>query len=62
MSDYFAWLDRHTRRRRPREEEALAETEEAVAPSEPLEVEEHHASTTVIQKIRDAIRDRFRSP
>lgn len=64
MLDYFSWIERQDRRGRRRRRPApdpVLEVEHAVRPSEPLEVQEHHASTTIIEKIRDALRGRFRS-
>lgn len=61
MSDYFSWQDKRTRRPNSLPEGPAAETEERVAPSEPIEVQEFNgASTTVIQRIRGAIAKRFR--
>jgi hypothetical protein len=55
--DYYAWISRHTRRAQP---EDTAETEALASPSKPIDVQEYHASTTVIARIRDAIARRFR--
>lgn len=57
---YFEWITRQTRRDPRRRDEA--DREEPAKPSEPLEVEEHHADTTIVERIRDALRSRFRSP
>lgn len=61
-SDYFGWIDRHTRGRRSRADEETTECEAQVRPSEPIEVLEHDAGTTIVERIRDAIRARFRQP
>ena len=59
-SDYFNWASRHARRRRARPED-LEETAELAAPSEPIGVQEFNGtSTTVIERIRDALRKRLR--
>lgn len=55
---YFDWIDRHTRKDRGRPEDVREHS--SAAPPEPLEVQEHHASTTIIQKIRAALLDRLR--
>lgn len=59
---YFDWIARHTRRA-PRRRSDETDREEPARPSEPLEVEEFDgASTTIIERVRDAIRKRFTSP
>ena len=50
MSDYFSWSARKQGldERRKLEEQ---EREESAAPSEPIDVQEHHASTTIIERL-----------
>ena len=54
---YFEWLERQTRRTRTGRK---PESEHQVAPSEPLEVLEHQADTTIVRRIRLALRNRLR--
>jgi hypothetical protein len=59
-SDYFSWIDRHTRPRKAGRRDEL-DREEPARPAEPIQVQEYNgASTTIIRRIRAAIRDRIR--
>jgi hypothetical protein len=51
-------MNRHTRRRRALERDEASEREEPAAPSEPIEVEEHNASTPIIRRLRRFWTDR----
>lgn len=60
MSDYFLYHDRKTRKVKPKS--VPADNENAVKPSEPIAVQEHsHADTTIIRRIRLAIREKWRA-
>lgn len=58
LNDYEDWIHRHTRSKSPRgpavHRRPLAEEaprEEPYRPAEPIEVQEHHASTTIIERL-----------
>jgi hypothetical protein len=48
VDDYFRWVQKKLLKDRPRE---VPDREEPTAPSEPMKVEEHHASTTIIERL-----------
>lgn len=55
---YFDWLDKKTRPKRAQreaEQDELDAVETAARPSEPIQVQEDHASTTVIERLFSVI-------
>lgn len=59
MGDYFDWNEQRVPKRQPARVSERPRPP-AAAIEEPLEVQEHHASTTIIERIRGVIRDRLR--
>lgn len=60
MSDYFGWQAAKQHGREPPE---IVPAGESLRPSHPIEVIEHdpdHTSTTIVERIRGAIRERLR--
>ena len=51
LDDFLGWQERKLTKGRARPKPRPEPTENDVKPSEPISVHEHHASTTIIEKL-----------